>query len=275
MCLYPRLIRNPKYKANKKNGGILPPFKDYRVLSIPIGCGNCMECMKKKADEWHVRLREDVRVNRNGKFVTLTFSNDSYRELAKEFELSGYELDNAIATLAVRRFTERWRKKYKRTIRHWLITELGSGETEHLHIHGIVWTNESMEEIEENWKYGYVWKGREKNGERVNYVNEITANYITKYVTKTDPKHKEYKPVILASHGIGKAYTESTRAQNNKYKEKETIDSYISDNGRKMNMPIYYRNKLYTEEEREELWLNKLDKEERYVCGVKIRIRNN
>ena len=40
-------------------------------------------------------------------------------------------------------------------------------------------------------------------------------------------------------------------------------------------MPIYYRNKIYTEEEREKLWLQKLDKEERWVCGEKISISEN
>ena len=125
MCLYPKLIRNPKYKANKKNGGVIPHMKDERVGFTPIGCGECIECMKKKANEWRVRLNEDIKKHTNGVFVTLTFSNESYRELSKLCKGKGYNLDNEIATLAVRRFLERWRKKYKKSVRHWLITELG------------------------------------------------------------------------------------------------------------------------------------------------------
>ena len=49
MCLYPKLIRNPKYKSTKKNGGVVPPLVDKRVGLIPVGCGKCMECRKKKA----------------------------------------------------------------------------------------------------------------------------------------------------------------------------------------------------------------------------------
>ena len=41
-----------------------------------------------------------------------------------------------------------------------------------------------------------------------------------------------------------------------------------------MGLPIYYRNKIYTEEEREKLWLNRLDKNERWVLGQKIDISN-
>ena len=47
MCLYPRLIKNPKYKENKKNGGVIPAFLDERVLAVPIGCGECIECRKQ------------------------------------------------------------------------------------------------------------------------------------------------------------------------------------------------------------------------------------
>lgn len=175
MCLYPRLIRNPKYRKNKKNKGIIPPIQDERVTYVPIGCNICMECMKQKANNWRVRLLEDIKQYKNGKFITLTFSNENYTKLAKEIKAEGYLLDNEIATLATRRFLERWRKKYKKSIRHWLITELGKGETEHLHMHGILY-EEDVYEIERIWKYGYVWKGRMKNGKLENYVNESSIN---------------------------------------------------------------------------------------------------
>ena len=42
-----------------------------------------------------------------------------------------------------------------------------------------------------------------------------------------------------------------------------------------MALPMYYRNKIYTEEEREKLWIVKLDKEERWVCGEKVSIKGN
>ena len=84
MCYYPTLIRNPKYKQNKKNGGIIPPFTDNRILWIPIKCGNCRECRQQKAREWKVRLQEEIRINTNGKIVTLTLSNESYTNLKRE-----------------------------------------------------------------------------------------------------------------------------------------------------------------------------------------------
>jgi hypothetical protein len=272
MCLYPKLIQNRKYIANKKNGGVIPPVSDMRVLYVPAGCGKCIECKKQKSREWNVRLQEEIRHNNNGKFVTLTFSNESIKELTKEIKgLNGYELDNEIATLATRRFLERWRKKYKKSVRHWLVTELGGNGTENIHLHGILWTDERSETIDKIWKYGFTWIGDKNNG---GFVNEKTINYITKYVTKTDIKHKEYNSKILCSQGIGKKYTERLDSKLNKYNGEDTNETYRTRQGTKLAMPIYYRNKIYSEEEREKLWIQKLDKEERYVCGEKVSIKN-
>jgi len=266
MCLYPRLIRNRKYTKNKKNGGVIPPINDKRVLMVPVGCGKCIECRKQKARNWQVRLQEDLRVNLNAKFITLTFNEHALQKLDNEIKgLNGYDRDNEICRLAIRRYTERWRKKYGKTLRHWLVTELGHQNTERVHMHGIVWTDKK-EDIEKIWKYGKVWIG--------DYVNERTINYIVKYVNKIDEKHKTYESRIFTSKGIGKEYINRTDSNRNKYKKEKTIETYKTRKGLELALPIYYRNKIYSEEEKEKLWLEKLDKEERYVCGVKVDISN-
>ena len=270
MCLYPKLIKNRKYIANKKNGGSIPAVYDKRVLQVPVGCGKCMECKKQKARQWQVRLQEEIKKNKNGKFVTLTFSNESIREIAKEIKgLNGYELDNEIATIATRRFLERWRKKYKKSVRHWLVTELGGKGTENIHIHGLIWTDEKKEEIIKIWKYGYADIKDKTNG---GYVNEKTVNYIVKYINKTDEKHREYNSKMLTSAGIGKEYTEREDSKLNKYNPGNTKETYTTKDGSKINLPIYYRNKIYTEEEREKLWIEKLDQKIRWVNGIKIDV---
>lgn len=266
MCLYPRLIRNRKYTANKKNGGIIPEVKDRRVLMVPVGCGKCIECKKQKAREWQVRLQEDIRVNKNAKFVTLTFNERELIKLENSIKkLKGYDRDNEVCRKAVRRFTERWRKKYKKTVRHWLVTELGSQNTERVHMHGLLWTDEPKEVIQERWHYGNVWVG--------DYVNGKTINYIVKYVNKVDKAHKEYNSRIYTSKGIGRDYIHRSDIKRNEYNENgETIETYKTRQGTELALPIYYRNKIYTDDEKEKLWLEKLDKLERWVCGVKVDI---
>ena len=75
MCLYPKLIKNKKYTKNKKNGGVIPAVSDKRVLAVPIGCGNCLLCRKKKANSWRNRLIEECKNDLTGVFVTLTFNS--------------------------------------------------------------------------------------------------------------------------------------------------------------------------------------------------------
>lgn len=273
MCLYPRLIKNRKYIANKKNGGIIPTVTDERTLYVPIGCQNCIECRKQKSREWQTRLLEDIKTNINGKFITLTFSNESISELSKELSpLKGYPLDNAIATLATRRFLERYRKEYGKSLRHWLVTELGHNGTNNIHLHGIIWTNEDLHKIEKIWSYGFMWKGQYKFGKLINYVNEKTVGYITKYVTKKDELHTTYKSIILTSPGIGANYIKSQDVKQNEFTGEKTNETYRTRTGHKIALPIYWRNKIYNDEQKEQLWLNKLNKEERYVCGERISI---
>lgn len=277
MCLYPKIIRNRKYVANKKNGGIIPTIYDNRVLEVPVGCGKCIECLKQKAREWQIRMSEEIKENRNGKFVTLTFSNESLEELTdivnerkvkeKIEKNETYIIENEVATIAVRRFLERWRKKYKKSVRHWLVTELGHEGTERIHMHGIIFTDESKETIEQLWKYGMVWVGE--------YVNAKTINYIIKYISKIDTKNKGYKPKVLTSSGIGAAYMKRSDWKTRRYNKNGTDESYKYSNGSEAALPIYYRNKIYSEEEREKLWIEKLDKEERWVGGEKVDISEN
>ena len=60
MCLNPSYIKNRKYIPNKKNGGVVPPVSDMRVLYVPVGCGVCIECKKQKSRRWQIRLKDSV-----------------------------------------------------------------------------------------------------------------------------------------------------------------------------------------------------------------------
>ena len=137
MCLFPKLVKNPKYRVNRKNGGNVPYMTDSRVGYVPIGCGVCFECINKEATKWKIRLFEEIKRDETGKFVTLTFSDESLEELERDCDANErthkYVKDNEIARLGVRRFLERWRKKHGKSVKHWLITELGTTNTERIH----------------------------------------------------------------------------------------------------------------------------------------------
>lgn len=248
-------MKNPKYKSNKQNKGNIPICDDERKLYVPVKCGKCIECMKSKGREWQIRLKEEIKTDKNGKFITLTFNNES---LEKYKKITGSEEPNEIATKAVRDFLERWRKKYGKSVKHWLITELGHQGTERLHLHGIIFTDK---DIRERWQNGFVYQGT--------YVSEKTISYITKYVLKKDEIHKKFTGKIFTSSGIGRNYLNTSNVKQNKFKGQETEQRYRNENGTMVNMPQYYRNKIWTEEEKEKLWIQNIEKGERYIMGEK------
>lgn len=278
MCIQKTLILNRRYTVTKKNGGLVPPLLDKRQKYVYVPCGQCYICKKKKAREWRMRITEDIKENPNCKIITLTFNTESLIKLKKRCgKVTGYNLDNEICRQAVKLWRERWRKKYGRSPRHWLITELGHGETEHVHMHGIIWEDSRykledklLNEVEKTWQYGYVGKGKKdwQTGEWINYVNAKTANYFTKYVNKIDEQHKEYKQIILTSPGIGSAYIKSNKARDNIYIGKKTKQTYQVEEGGVLPMPEYLRRKLYTDEQRERLTSNYLDENIIYIAGV-------
>lgn len=250
---------------NKKNNYQAPILTDGRVQYVPVGCGKCIECKKQKARAWSIRLQEELKIDQNCIFITLTYSNEEYTKLYNECNGDSYIKDNNIAKLSIRRFLERYRKKHKKSIKHFLITELGHNGTENIHLHGLLWC--TKEDIDNHWKYGYTFTGT--------YVNVKTINYMMKYVMKLDDKHPNYNQRILVSPGLGKNYLNSNNAIKNQYNENENNNNYRSDNGNKMNLPTYYKNNIYTDEEKEKLWIKLLDKNERYVLGKKIDISKN
>ena len=115
--------------------------------------------------------------------------------------------------------------------------------------------------LHDNWIAGYSYNGK--------YVNEKTINYVAKYLTKDDPDNKDFTGKILASPGLGKKYVERGK-EINKFKYKQTIENYRFRNGAVAPMPKYYKNKLYTENERELLWIYKQEEGYAFVMGEKI-----
>jgi len=92
---------------------------------VPVGCGKCMECKKQKANTWRTRLLEEIRTDKTGKFVTWSMSDKSLKKLNEGIEVKGYKQDNEIAKKAIRYYLERWRKKFGKSVKHWMVTELG------------------------------------------------------------------------------------------------------------------------------------------------------
>lgn len=243
MCLYEKNGQNPRYKPNKKNKGVTPISKYDELEGIIFKCGTCLECRRERGNSWRIRLREEMKEHEKSMFVTLTFSDESIASLIEACD--GVDEANTVAKKAIRRMLERIRKQTGRSVKHWFIVEIGGSSTERIHIHGIIfgehWTNEKLQRY---WTYGRSDVGYE--------CSEKTINYIVKYITKIDEVHKDFISIVMTSPGIGRAYVEKYR-KTHVFREENTVTKYRTPTGAMVELPCYYKRKLWTDEEREEL----------------------
>ena len=79
--------------------------------------GSATSVEKRKAREWRIRLAEEIRHSKSY-FVTLTIDDDNLEILKNELEIKTIKgNENNIATLALRKFLERCRKKTGKYVR--------------------------------------------------------------------------------------------------------------------------------------------------------------
>lgn len=241
-CLNPVRMRNKATGRNISNGGI-PRIEEevFRYINIP--CGWCAICRRKKRSEWMVRLMEEIKNGGHCDFITLTFSEEA---LEKYYKM-GVTGANSIAICAVKEWREKINKRRGEAIKHFIIPETGTRFTKRLHLHGIVWTKDKAE----TWKYVRLWqKGRVDVGYK---CDASTASYVTKYITKGT--EEEWKPKLMVSPGIGKAYLENPDVWiRHRYMGVNTDTTYSVGNGQIVGLPGYYKRKLFTIGERRERW---------------------
>ena len=89
---------------------------------------------------------------------------------------------------------------------------------------------------------------------------------------KVDIKHPEFNQTVLASPGIGSEYFNRLdwQWQKQNYKRIE-VPTYTFRNGTKMAMPKYYKDKLFTEKERNKMWINNLNRGLLWIYGEKVK----
>ena len=262
MCLYPKTIENPKYKPNDKNKGNIPRMLDPRLKYIEIPCGKCYQCRKQKGRDWAIRMSNEMKRDRDGHFVLLTISDKWFDELKSKYKL---ETANEVAKKAVRLTLARVIKKTGKSVKHWLVTELGHTNTERIHMHGIIW---NPKDFLNAWKDNSLCND---NG----IIGEAGIQYTVKYMTKLDTDHREYKAITLCSSKLGNNWLDGYDKNNNIFKGKNTNQSIRMNNGCKVAMPIYYRNKIYNDREREKLRINKLNENIGYIGKWKYRLDNH
>lgn len=207
---------------------------------IPVPCGKCPNCVARKTSGWSFRLLKQEEISYSALFVTLTYDT-------KHVPIS----KNGFMTLDktdVQKFMKRLRKLTNTQIKYYAAGEYGS-KTMRPHYH-IILFNAKKSEIEKAWTL----ENKPLGSIYIGSVSGASVGYTLKYISKQGkiPMHKNddrKKEFSLMSKGLGKNYL--TENIINWHKDILTERMYVplKDN-KKIAMPRYYKDKIYTEAEK-------------------------
>lgn len=223
---------------------------------VKLPCGKCPECLKRRASGWSYRLRKQGDVSTSALFVTLTFGNGmcpkskkGYNTLVKkDDETQPYERkDGTIGfkthPLSIPAFIKRLRTiQGEPNIKYYAVGEYGT-ENERPHYHLILF-NSNYDAVLRVWSLDGKPIGQVHFGD----VNGASIGYVLKYMTKPSkiPKHKNddrMKEFSLMSKGLGANYITEKMKQ---WHKASPDRMYITiEDGKKISMPRYYKDKIY------------------------------
>lgn len=209
--------------------------------SIPVPCGKCPECKKRRINGWIFRLNQEFKRATTAHFVTITYDTKHvpitdalYMSLKKE---------------DVQKFMKRLRKAVSKDhpdviIKYYLCGEYGT-DTNRPHYHAIMYNVPDWTYIEKAWQMGLIHYGTE--------VGEAAMAYTTKYMDKPKriPMHRndDRQPEFsLMSKGLGENYITPETIH---YHKSDLVNRvYLDTQGKKIAMPRYYKEKIYHQYEK-------------------------
>jgi len=197
-----------------------------------VPCGKCADCIAMHREDWYKRIYIEADNSLFSLFVTLTYDEEhlpwadlpvlNYPDLQKYFK--------------------RLRKaglKFK----YFAVGEYGERSARpHYHLLMFFQSIFDWEKIENLWQNGNV---------HVMLTNEAMIKYTLKDMLKEtslfDEIPRSLKPHILCSRGIGIAYVQRME---NWHASKPFERMKIAFEGKEKRMPRYFRNKIFTQDER-------------------------
>ena len=207
---------------------------------IPVPCGKCPNCVARKTSGWSFRLLKQEEISESALFVTLTY-NTEHVPITK----NGYmTLDKS----DVQKFFKRLRKLSKVKLKYYAAGEYGS-QTNRPHYH-IILFNATKRNVERAWRL----ENKEIGTIYIGNVSGASVGYTLKYISKKGkiPLHRndDRKPEFsLMSKGLGKNYLTEQMVNWHKDILLERMYVPMHDN-KKIAMPRYYKNKIYSESEK-------------------------
>lgn len=252
---------NCLYKIKRNLDTPLEKNGMYRTY-INLPCGKCERCIERRKMEWGFRMEQELKVCKTAYFITLTYNNKNvpynetmYDKETKQEVIKKRYYKKTLNRYDLEKFIKRLRQNHKRTgdtkesvwnnlkkedkIKFYAAGEYGEDRFRP-HYHLIIY-NTSEQAILKSWKLGSI---------DIQKASSRTIGYLMKYLDKRIGAEKDYtkaKEFNTMSEGIGKNYITK-----NKDWHRRNIDVLFvtNSNGVRIPMPKYYRNQIFTKEER-------------------------
>ena len=196
--------------------------------------------MKRRTSGWSFRLVKEGQISKSALFVTLTYNTGHVPISQKGFKT----LDKT----DVQKFFKRLRKLSSEKLKYFAVGEYGT-EKMRPHYHIILY-NANQEQIHKAW----ILNGKPLGTIYIGNVSEASIGYTLKYmqkpgkipIHKNDDRKKEFQ---LMSKGLGKNYLTE---QMIKWHHNDLINRmYVPmKDGKKIAMPRYYKDKMYSESQK-------------------------
>lgn len=207
-------------------------IQKYGVL---VPCGKCPSCKLKRVNAWVMRLENEARIHNTSLFITLTYeqppmSTNNFMTLHKP------DFQNFI-----KRLRKNIHGNKKSTIKYYACGEYG-GKTWRPHYHAIIY-DVFQDQVEKAWPLGHIHVGD---------VNANTIAYCCKYICKDKrvgmfAKDDRIREFSLMSKNLGKNYI---TPETIRYHTADLNSFVLKNGGHKMCLPRYYRDKIFTEDQR-------------------------
>lgn len=226
-------------------------IKDKRTnenLSVP--CGRCPTCFKRRISAWSFRLMQEEKRSTSAYFITLTYDKPP---ITKNGFMGLSKRDCQLFIKRLRKAHENYYNSDKsrlvgepKPIKYYLCGEYG-GKTYRPHYH-IILFNAKIELIQPSWNLGHIHYGS---------LTPASVGYTLKYMSKTKriPLHRndDRQPEFsLMSKRLGDNYiTEKTI----RFHHADLLNRMCLniEDGKKVAMPRYYKEKIYTRSQRSEI----------------------
>lgn len=258
-CDSPCVIRLDKPKFDGEGG---------LIYSIPVACGKCYLCKKRRANQWAYKLGVELDNSDSAYFVTLTYASENLpinengkmtlvkKDVQDFIKRLRYHEENADYKTAENFFKVKngWKPTGKH-IKYYAVGEYGS-RRKRPHYHIIIFNVIDQCNINKAWSYAldnsedtlYIPIGSTHIDED---VNENNIDYTLKYMLKGSDKIPKgvQKEFSINSKGLGNSMLSSEYAR--LVKKRIDINYVVSKRGYKVAMPKTFREKILDKSERD------------------------